>query len=83
MKPKSYWLLGILLILCLLGLTGLGQSPKNSKLTWEYKIVTEWNTNEADLNKLGAEGWEFVQYDPGVRGGNASANERYFFRRMK
>jgi hypothetical protein len=83
MKPKSYWLLGILLVLCLMGWTGRGQGSKIPRPVWEYKIVTNWLTNEADLNKLGAEGWELVQYDPGVRGGNASANERYFFRRTK
>jgi hypothetical protein len=83
MKLKGYWFLGSLLLVCLLVWTGRGESSKTSRPTWEYKVVTSWNTNEAELNKLGVEGWELVQYDPGVRGGNASANERYFFRRLK
>ena len=30
---------------------------------WEYKIVKELQISEAELNRLGSEGWELVQFD--------------------
>jgi hypothetical protein len=83
MKKRSYWFLGVLIVLSLFAWTIRAANSTVSRTTWEYKIVIDWNTGEADLNRLGADGWELVQYDPGVRGGNSSANERYFFRRAK
>jgi hypothetical protein len=83
MKAKNYWVLGVLIIVCLLGWTSRGQSSKLSRPTWEYKIVARWDIGESDLNKLGADGWELAQYDSGTRGGGASASERYIFRRAK
>jgi hypothetical protein len=58
--------------------------------TWEYKIVTDWNTGVADLNRLGADGWELVQYDPEfaaaararVSGTSSDAQNRPHFIRM-
>ena len=83
MKVKSSWLIGVLFVLCLLGWTSRGQSSTPSRPTWEYKIVARWDIGEAELNKLGAEGWELTQYDSGTRGGGATASERYIFRRAR
>lgn len=88
MKTRIYWLAGALLVFCLLGWTGLSQStkppqPVTPKPVWEYKVVNSWNNmSEADLNKLGADGWELVQFESGIRhGGNETP--RYLFKRAK
>jgi hypothetical protein len=72
-----------LILLCLIGWTSSGPSSKLSHPVWEYKVVTDWNVGEPELNRLGAEGWELTGYDSGTRGGIEKANERYIFRRLK
>jgi hypothetical protein len=83
MKTKACWFLCATIILCLLGWTSRGQSMKPTRLSWEYKVVNTWQMSEADLNRLGAEGWEFVQFDTGVRTGNVSVTAHYLFKRAK
>ena len=82
MKAKSSWFIGVLAALCLLGWNSHGQSPKPSRPTWEYKVVGTY-MGEAELNKLGSEGWELTLYETGERPGGATVGERYIFRRAK
>jgi hypothetical protein len=83
MRTKTYWFLCALLIVCLLGWTGQGQSSRTSGVTWEYKVINTWYMDEAQLNKLGADGWEYVQFDNGERTGNSKVSPRYLFKRAK
>lgn len=45
------------------------------KPQWEYKIVAE--SEKADLNTLGVQGWELVTVT------NGGAEEVYYFKRMR
>lgn len=73
---------------CLLGWQSSAQTT--NKATWEYKIYTAHGTpipspDMNQFNKLGAEGWEFVesQAHPSVNGMTGQQRVDYFFKRMK
>lgn len=87
MKSKSLWLLIAMfaIIVVFAGWTVYAQRSGSStiqKTIWEYKVVYK-HMSEQELNQLGAQGWELVQYDPGVRGGDASTLESFLFKRIK
>ena len=87
MKSKSVWLLTATLIMLatFAGWSVYAQSKTDStvrKAAWEYKIVYKFMT-EQELNEFGAQGWELVQYDPGLRGGDSSTSESFLFKRAK
>lgn len=85
MKLKSLYLISAIFALCLLVWTGNSQNPssKATKRSWEYKVLNTWQISEKELNALGAEGWEYVVFDSGVRGGVRSGTPNYIFRREK
>ena len=91
MKKASLILAVVAVLLCLVGWNGYGQVQRSTnRPVWEYKVVGEWYGEDGkprqsplDLNEYGAQGWELVQYDPGVRGGGASTAATYIFKRAK
>ena len=83
MKAKPYFFLCAIIVLCLLGWTGQGQGMRTSRVSWEYKVVYTSYMGEADLNRLGAEGWEYVHFDNGVRTGNTNGSQYFLFKRVK
>jgi len=60
-------------------------NPTASQTVWEYKIVNLSYSGsisvEAQINRLGNEGWELV--DVAVKYGDGSADGNYFFKRPK
>lgn len=64
MRTKSQWVLlfvGVAL-LCLVG-WGSSRAQSSARGRWEYKVIMSYtpsSNNDAELNKLGAEGWELV-----------------------
>ena len=82
MKIRKFWIPGLLIIIGLLAWNGRAQSTKTQR-TWEYKIVSRSDVSEMDLDKMGAEGWELVEFDSGVRGGGFWGSERYILKRAK
>jgi hypothetical protein len=65
----------------MLGWSGQAQRQQSTRVVWEYKVVIN-PLDEQRLNELGAQGWELLQFDPGVRFGSGT-NERYIFKRSK
>jgi hypothetical protein len=68
MKSKLHLLLVIVALLCLAGWSGYGGEQRSSagRLTWEYLVESAHNDTDAaqrELNRRGAEGWEFVARD--------------------
>jgi hypothetical protein len=51
-------------------------SPKATKVTWEYKI--EFNPSESKLNELGAQGWEMTGVFVNSTDGNSGSAVTYF-----
>jgi hypothetical protein len=88
MKPKTYQLLlvaVVVLFFCLAGLTGYAQkdNSSSSKVVWEYKTLRANRAlTEATLNDMGMYGWELVTFDDGERGGG-SLGGTYYFKRLK
>ena len=83
MRTKFQWVLlfaGVAL-LCLVGWGGSSRSSGaqgSSRGNWEYKVFTSYGginvtaSDLAELNKLGAEGWELVT----IREGDQNKNPR-------
>jgi hypothetical protein len=86
MKSKSVWfLIAIAVLVSFAGWTIYAQrsvDPSPKRIVWEYKIINSY-MSEQMLNNLGAQGWELVQYDPGVRGAGGSTSESFIFKRTK
>jgi hypothetical protein len=82
MKKGVYVSLLIIALLCIFGWAGQAQRQQSTRVVWEYKFVVN-TLDEQRLNELGAQGWELVQFDPGVRGGGGATNESYIFKRGK
>jgi hypothetical protein len=88
MKPKASWLLFIasFAVLCLAGWTSYAQRQNpstNSRVVWEYKTLHGSRAlREAQLNDMGAYGWELIGFDDGERG-NGSFEGTYYFKRPK
>lgn len=77
MKSKA----GVILILAvslflLVGWTVYAQKKESSRQAWEYTSLL--NGSVADLNKLGAEGWEMVGFSV-----DDSQNKFFYFKRTK
>jgi len=81
MKKSIYLPMLIIALLCIVAWAGQAQRQQPMRVVWEYKFVVN-SLDEQRLNELGAQGWELVQFDPGVRGGG-STNESYIFKRSK
>jgi hypothetical protein len=79
MKYKKESTFAVVLSLCLLGWTSLGQKQPANKPTWEYVnlIVADYE-GLASLNNAGAQGWELVAVTQG-----ANSTKMYHFKRMK
>ena len=65
MKNKFYLSLAVGLLFCLFGWAGHVRAQRSSeqRQTWEYKLlipVVAGPSLEAQMNQLGAEGWELV-----------------------
>jgi hypothetical protein len=65
MKKNIYLWLVVAALFCLLGLTEYSNAQRSNsmKQTWEYQIaIVQDDPNKlvAQINKLGAEGWELV-----------------------
>lgn len=79
MRSRVKWILLSLVVvsLCLVGWTGYEQkrNGKSAAPAWEYKIVN--GVTEAQLNELGAQGWELTA----VAIGNGQAS--HYLKRAK
>jgi len=75
MKAKVLLLMCVALVACLVTLGTASYQP--NRTTWEYKILPD--PHEAELNKLGAEGWELA----GVKDYPYSLNGMAFLKRPK
>lgn len=84
MRSKSQWVLlfvGVA-VLCLVGWGGRSSSNSgaqgSARGNWEYKVFTSYGginvttSDVAELNKLGAEGWELVT----IREGEPTKGQR-------
>jgi hypothetical protein len=87
MKTKV-WFLGVaaLILFGLAGWTGFGQRAQRTPLTWEYKVMYmpgARNLSEQGMNKMGAEGWEFVAFQAVNNEGGTIGAGNYFFKRAR
>lgn len=76
MPLKNNRLMFVVVIIVLLACVGIigwsNRSQAAAKTVWEYKFINSSDQNshpymgdpERGLNKLGAEGWELVQFNP-------------------
>ncbi len=92
MKNKIYLsLIVITIFLSLVGWTTPAQRTDPAKQTWEYKVVTEYGTNDLPpvnqdkLNKMGDEGWELITIlsKQSTRSGSQQVQAEYYFKRAK
>jgi hypothetical protein len=83
MKTKYPWLMALILMLCLLGLTIHGQK-QTTKAAWEYKSLFSTSANlDYVLNDLGAQGWELVAIDVTSSDKNGLKGPTYYLKRAK
>jgi hypothetical protein len=82
MKKGVYLSLLVIALVCVVGWAGQTQRQQSTRVIWEYKVVLN-SLDEQRLNELGAQGWELLQFDPGVRAGGGGTNESYTFKRSK
>jgi len=69
----------------LIGWTGFGQKAQRST-TWEYKVVYvpgARNLSEEAMNKMGAQGWELITFQPINNEGGTIGAGNYFFKRAR
>lgn len=66
MRTKFQWVL-LFVSVAVLCLVGWGSRSSGAQVSvrgrWEYKVITSYtptSSNDVELNKLGAEGWELV-----------------------
>ena len=82
MKSKYTWLIAVILIVGLLGLTGRGQKQTSATTSWEYASVFSTSSSTGSvLNDLGAKGWELVAVESGDQGGIKGMT--YYLKRPK
>ena len=88
MKTK-HWLIVVaaVLLLGLVGWTGFGQrAQRAAQVTWEYKVMYmpgARNLSEEGMNKMGAQGWEFVTFQAINNEGGTIGAGNYFFKRAR
>jgi hypothetical protein len=82
MKKGIYLTLLFVAMLLMLGWNGQAQKQQSVKVVWEYKVVLN-HLDEQNLNELGRQGWELIQFDHGVRAGGSRTNESYIFKRSR
>jgi hypothetical protein len=83
-KNVSFLIAMLVMLVSFAAWTGYSQRKTSSipkKIVWEYKVVNKY-ISEQDLNEIGAQGWELIQFDPGVRYEGSTA-ESFFFKRIK
>ncbi len=81
MKTKSYLVLVLGMVLCLVGWTGYSQRQSSNRQVWEYKTVSTQETHfagDSTFNEMGAQGWELV-----AAGNNSVGAPIYIFKRAK
>ena len=84
MKPKSGWLVALILMLCCLGFTIRAQKETSVKSNWEYKSVFSTSADTAYvLNGLGSQGWELIAVDVTSTDKNGLKGTTYFLKRSK
>ena len=84
MKTKSQWLLAVIALLFIVGLTVYGQNRSSAKVSWEYKSVfSSSGSIEYVLNNLGEEGWELVTIDLNATDKNGLQGRTYYLKRSK
>ena len=88
MKSRIYSLLavGVVAFFSLVALAGQERSRPAAKPAWEHRVVSEMQgTGRADLNKLGAEGWELVavRAEDEVTGNFHQTRLYYYMKRQK
>lgn len=90
MKNKIYLsLIVITVFLGLAGWTASAQKTNFTKQTWEYKVITEYGTNDLPpvnqdkLNKMGDEGWELITILSKQSTRSQQVNAEYYFKRAK
>ena len=80
-KYKTYSVVVVVLLLCLLGWTSFGQKQPTNKPAWEYMNLTVADYQGlTPLNNAGAQGWELVAVTQ-LEGANST--KMYHFKRMK
>jgi hypothetical protein len=83
MITKYPWLMALILMLGLLGLTIHGQK-QTTKAAWEYKSLFSTSANlDYVLNDLGAQGWELVAIDVTSSDKNGLKGATYYLKRAK
>jgi len=62
MKTKSTLIVGIIVMLAVLAWTIHAQKQNSQKVSWQYTVLTFYNSNEARMKLEGAgnDGWELV-----------------------
>ena len=84
MKSKYTWLIAVILIVGLLGLTGRGQKRTSATTGWEYKSVFSTSGSlEYVLNDLGGQGWELVAVDVTAKDKMGFKGTTYYLKRPK
>ncbi|HEX8722752.1 MAG TPA: DUF4177 domain-containing protein [Pyrinomonadaceae bacterium] len=89
MRHRWLWVLGLVMAAALSLVDWGGKAQTPARKTWEYKVVIQYGVNpmspslgEADLNKLGAEGWELVETRAGSVGPGQVRTD-YVFKRVR
>ena len=83
------WLIGIVaaILFGLVSWTGFGQRPQRTyQVTWEYKVMYvpgARNLSEEAMNKMGAQGWELITFQPINNEGGTIGAGNYFFKRAR
>jgi len=78
-RTKVHLAISIIILLCIAGWAGYSQQQRPSRTVWEYKYIND--AGEAQLNELGAQGWELVSATSWARENSGGTN--FFFKRVK
>jgi hypothetical protein len=84
MKMTTKWLLPVIALLFLIGLTVYGQKQSPAKVSWEYKSVFSSSGDVGYvLDDLGAQGWELAAIDLNDTDKNGLKGRTYYLKRAK
>jgi hypothetical protein len=75
-----------LFLLCCLALVGwTGYSQQRAKVQWEYQVIflNEDANITKELNKVGADGWELVEFHMTSNTDLYGLGGKYYFKRQK
>jgi hypothetical protein len=89
---RTFVILSVLFLAVLGTLSFSGRAQTNSRITWEYKVISTYGPSETNpppnvsqLDTAGTQGWELIEVRAGdfPKPGSSQVRTDYYFKRPK